>query len=235
MVEHAGGVVENVAVDLARGDDDLQRVAERVRGGDHGGDDEAEGTPAELDARSVLAGMDSRDGLWELRITYGRGGFHAQDEGVLGQVARVGKGVLLPHLSEESVQRAHVGLVEGVVPLEEEMNTTTWKNIISHSFSLYPDGLLVNSTGILLVLTQHKPHDSDHVIPAYPRMDALDQGVGDGEDDSAAGEEDAQDGGHAHVIGQVARDLDLERVVGVRRMRDLRGIVRDVVRERHCE
>lgn len=48
VIEHAGGIVKNNAVELAGGDDDLYWVAEWVLGGDHGGDDEAEGTPCEL-------------------------------------------------------------------------------------------------------------------------------------------------------------------------------------------
>ena len=48
MVEHAGGVVEDQAVDLAYADDDLERVAERVRVCDEEGYDEAEWAPCEL-------------------------------------------------------------------------------------------------------------------------------------------------------------------------------------------
>lgn len=48
MIEHAGCVVEDQAVDLAYADDDLEWVAERVRVCDEEGYDEAEGAPCEL-------------------------------------------------------------------------------------------------------------------------------------------------------------------------------------------
>ena len=48
VVEHAGGIVEDESVDLADADDDLERVAERMRGGYEGGYDEAERPPGEL-------------------------------------------------------------------------------------------------------------------------------------------------------------------------------------------
>ena len=48
LVERAGSVVEHVAVELAEGDDDLQRMAEGVLGGDHVREDERERAPAYL-------------------------------------------------------------------------------------------------------------------------------------------------------------------------------------------
>ena len=53
MVEHGGGVVEDDTVELAGGDNDLDWVAERVGGGDHAGDNEAQWSPSELVERSV--------------------------------------------------------------------------------------------------------------------------------------------------------------------------------------
>jgi hypothetical protein len=48
MVKHGGCVVEHVAVELAKGDDELKRVAKRVVIGDETGCDEGEGTPEGL-------------------------------------------------------------------------------------------------------------------------------------------------------------------------------------------
>lgn len=48
MVEHAGGIVEDKAVDLADADDDLERVAECVRGSYESCYDEAERSPSKL-------------------------------------------------------------------------------------------------------------------------------------------------------------------------------------------
>ena len=41
VIEHAGGVVEDEAVDLPDAHDDLEGMAQGMRGGDEGGDDEA--------------------------------------------------------------------------------------------------------------------------------------------------------------------------------------------------
>lgn len=46
---------------------------------------------------------------------YSSDGLHAKDEGVRGEVARVGEGVLLPELSKEILFRAHQGVVDGEV------------------------------------------------------------------------------------------------------------------------
>lgn len=48
MIEHAGSIVEDETVDLANADDDLEGVAERMRGRYEGCYDEAEGSPGEL-------------------------------------------------------------------------------------------------------------------------------------------------------------------------------------------
>lgn len=61
MVEHAGRIVENAAVDLAGRDDDLEGVAQGVRGCDQSGDDEAERAPEELRGVSVA---NDRGGKW---------------------------------------------------------------------------------------------------------------------------------------------------------------------------
>jgi hypothetical protein len=48
VVEHGGRVVENVTIELAERDDELQRVAERVVVRDQGGGDERTGSPESL-------------------------------------------------------------------------------------------------------------------------------------------------------------------------------------------
>lgn len=48
MIEHAGSIVQYETVDLANTDDDLEGVAERMRGSYEGCYDEAEGSPGEL-------------------------------------------------------------------------------------------------------------------------------------------------------------------------------------------
>jgi hypothetical protein len=48
VIEHAGCVVENQAVDLAHADDDLEGVAEWVRVCDEEGYDETDRAPCEL-------------------------------------------------------------------------------------------------------------------------------------------------------------------------------------------
>lgn len=48
VIEHAGCVVQDDAVELASADDHLKRVAQWVRDGDEACDDEAEGSPQEL-------------------------------------------------------------------------------------------------------------------------------------------------------------------------------------------
>lgn len=73
----ARGVVKHVTVQLTQADDYLERVTERVLLDDAPGTDEGEGTPEE-----------------------GRDGLHTDDEGILGQVARVGEGILLPELAK---------------------------------------------------------------------------------------------------------------------------------------
>lgn len=46
---------------------------------------------------------------------YSSDGLHAEHEGVRGQVARVGEGVLLPELPKEILFWAHQGVVDGEV------------------------------------------------------------------------------------------------------------------------
>lgn len=92
LVEEAGGVVEDVAIELAQADDDGGRVAQRVVDEDEVGDGEGEWAPG-----------DGGDGL------------HAGDEGVLGLVAGVGERVLLPELTEKIGAAGHMLKVVGEV------------------------------------------------------------------------------------------------------------------------
>lgn len=55
---------------------------------------------------------------------YGGDGLHAENEGVRGQVARVGEGVLLPELSKEILFRAHQGVVDGEVACDCQLSSS---------------------------------------------------------------------------------------------------------------
>lgn len=98
-VKRARAVVQDIAVQLARGDDDLQRVSERVLGDDEDGEQEGERAP-------------------------GPGGdvLHDHVKGVGGEVSRVREGVFLPELREEVLRAGEGGPVQGVVALEDEVD-----------------------------------------------------------------------------------------------------------------
>ncbi len=53
MIEHAGGIVEDQTVDLTDADDDLKRMAQRMRRGYEGRDKEAKRSPGELCVRFI--------------------------------------------------------------------------------------------------------------------------------------------------------------------------------------
>lgn len=92
LLERADGVVQDVAVQLAQADDELERVAQRVLGNDEVDADEGHWAPE-----------NSSDGL------------HADGEGVLGHVARVREGVFLPELAEDVCLAGHVECIVGKV------------------------------------------------------------------------------------------------------------------------
>lgn len=92
LAEEAGTIVEEVAVDLAQADDELQRESDRVVLDGGPGQEKREGTP---DERS--------DAL------------HTHEERVLGEITRVGEGVFLPELGEEMVLSGELGKVDGKV------------------------------------------------------------------------------------------------------------------------
>jgi len=122
------------------------------------------------------------------RRAYSSDRLHAQHKGVLGQVARVAQGVLLPQLAKQVVCAAHVAEVVGKVALEERVDAAA----------------------------EHKPQDGRVVGSAGVRPRALDHGVGAAEDGGNACAEDGQQLDGAPLVGQVAHNLYLERVVGVR-------------------
>jgi hypothetical protein len=57
VVEHGGSVVEDVAVELAERDDELEGVAEGVVVGDEAGANEREGTPEGLSGKVSIRGV----------------------------------------------------------------------------------------------------------------------------------------------------------------------------------
>lgn len=121
--------------------------------------------------------------------TYGSNGLHAQDEGVLGEVAGVAEGVLLPELAKQVLHAAHVPEVVGKVALEERVDAAA----------------------------QHEPHHDGHIgiagVGSRPHQDC----IRDAEDGSAARGEHADQLKRVPLVGHVAHDLDAERVVRVQR------------------
>ena len=124
-----------------------------------------------------------------IKKTYSSDCLHAQDEGVLGQVARVAEGVLLPQLAKQILHAAHAPEVVGEVALEERVDAAA----------------------------QHEPHHDRHVrvagVGPCPHQDR----VGDAEDNSAPRREHAEQLNRVELIGHVTHDLYTERVVWVQR------------------
>nr|POE86489.1 hypothetical protein CFP56_46673 [Quercus suber] len=112
---------------------------------------------------------------------------HAHDERVAGEVARVGEGVLLPHLADEGLRRAQRHEVRGVVALEEDVDAAR----------------------------QHEPHDGEQLAAAQRRLRAPRDDEGQGEEGGAGAEEDAQQCRHAPFIGGVVGDDGVVGIVGV--------------------
>ena len=116
MVEHAGSIVENEAVDLANADDDLEGMAERMGGCYEGCHNKAERSPGELHIRNqhrTNLGTDEKD--TEGRGTNSSDSFHAQHEGVGSQISRVREGIFLPQLAEKILRRSHASVIKGKV------------------------------------------------------------------------------------------------------------------------
>lgn len=119
--------------------------------------------------------------------TYSSDRLHAQHKGVLGQVARVAQGVLLPQLAEQVVGAAHATEVVGKVALEERVDAAA----------------------------QDEPHDGREVTGAGIGAQPLDHGIRRAEDGDQTRREDGEQLDGAPFVGQVADNLDLEGVVGV--------------------
>lgn len=92
LLERADGVVQDVAVQLAQADDELEGVAQRVLGNDE---------------------VDAEEGHWAPENS--SDGLHADGEGVLGHVARVREGVFLPQLAKDVCLASHVECIVGKV------------------------------------------------------------------------------------------------------------------------
>ena len=78
--------------------------------GDHEGDEEAKGAPADLRMRQLVfrfGGISARS----IGGTHGSDRLHAQHEGIRRQVSRVGKGVLFPPLPKQIPSAGHVHVV----------------------------------------------------------------------------------------------------------------------------
>lgn len=99
VLKVGGAVVQNVAVDLAQADEALKREPQWVPGDHHCGDKKAARSPS-----------DRGDAL------------HAQNKGVLRQIAAVRERVLFPHLSNPRLVGSNVQHVEDVVSLKEDVN-----------------------------------------------------------------------------------------------------------------
>jgi hypothetical protein len=185
VVKHGSGVVEDVAVELTERDDQLQRVAERVIVGDEGGGNEGARTPEGLSY--CVSTNSSVCACAEMEKTYSSDSLHAEHKGVLGQIARVAQAVLLPQLAKQVLHAAHGAEVVGKVALEEGVDAAA----------------------------EHKPHDGGQVAVAERRSDALDERVRDAEDGGTAGGKHADQLKRVPFVGEVARDLGLDGVVGV--------------------
>lgn len=70
----------------------------------------------------VIRGDEGREDEGERAPAPGGDGLHGHDEGVRGEVPRVGHGVLLPELREDVLGAREGGEVEGVVAFEEEVD-----------------------------------------------------------------------------------------------------------------
>lgn len=92
LLERADGVVQDVTVQLAQADDELERVSQRVVDNDE---------------------VDTEEGHWAPENS--SDGFHANSEGVLGHVARIRQGIFLPELAEDVCLAGHVECIVGKV------------------------------------------------------------------------------------------------------------------------
>lgn len=49
---------------------------------------------------------------------------HTENKGILGQISRVGQGVLLPQLAKNGLKTAHGAKVDDIVALKEEVDAS---------------------------------------------------------------------------------------------------------------
>ena len=178
MLEVGGAVVQNVAVDLAQADQSLEREPQRVPEDHHRSDKHAARSPS-----------DRSDAL------------HAQNKGVLCQVAAVRERVLFPHLSNPRLVGANVQHVENVVSLEEDVDRAR----------------------------KDEPHGCEELDIRKVGLQTLGDDVGGAEEDGASTEEDGQNGSYAGFIGDPALDSRTQWVVRVGRLgKDVGGIASEV-------
>lgn len=129
---------------------------------------------------------------------------HAQNKGVLCQVAAVRERVLFPHLSNPCLVGSNVQDVEDVVSLEED----------------------VDGAG------EDEPHGRQELDIGKVGLQTLRDDVGGAEEDGAGTEEDGQDSSDAGLVGDPALDIRAQWVVGVGRLRENVGsIVGEVYRD----
>lgn len=120
--------------------------------------------------------------------TYSSDRLHAENKGVLGEVARVAQRVLLPQLAEEVVHAAHVPEVVGKVALKERVYASA----------------------------QDEPHDDSQVRGAGIGAQTLDHDICHAEDGDTSSREHEQQVKRARLVGQVANNFLLDGVVGMR-------------------
>lgn len=164
VVEEAGSIVQRIAVKLTHRDNHLQWIAQRVASDNHRSHNQASRSPAHCRHR-----------------------FHAKHKGVLREVPRIRKRVLLPHLANQGLLATQVRVVVGVVALEEH----------------------VNRAG------ENKPHYGEKLAAAESRLDAFCEEVGAREENSAGAKEDTQERRDSPFIWRIVGDVGSERVVRV--------------------
>lgn len=126
---------------------------------------------------------------------------HAQHKRVVCQVPTIRKRILFPHLPNQGLVRSQVGEVQGVVAFEEDVYAAR----------------------------KDKPHDRDELGGAERGLDALGDEVGGCEEGGAGAEEDAEEVRDGGLVGEVADDCGIERVVGVWWVDELARIVGELV------
>lgn len=164
MLKVGSAIVKNVAVDLAQADESLKWESQWVPEDDHCGDKKAARSP-----------RDRGDAL------------HAQNKGVLRQVAAVRERILFPHLSNPRLVGSNVQHVEDVVSLEED----------------------VDGAG------EDKPHGCQKLDIGKVGLQTLRDDMGCAEEDGAGTEEDSKNLSYAGLVGDPTLNGRAQWVVGV--------------------